>query len=402
MNALKNINGISQPDNVRSEGVVFFTIILAQFCGTSLWFAGNAIVNTLQEIHHWPTGSVGHLTTAVQAGFITGTFVVTLTGVADRISPVKLFFLSCTGGALCNSLSLLQESSFSLALVSRMATGFFLGGIYPVGMKIASDWRQKGLGDWLGALVGALVLGTALPHALRIHQLLNHPSSLLIAVSATAFLGGGALFFIVPDGPFRKKSSQFSFRHVKRIFSSASFRAPVFGYFGHMWELYTFWALVPWIVARYITKHALDSTSVSLLSFTVIAVGGFGCWAGGKLSVKTGSFPVARVALSISGLCCVISPFMWQVQPLVFFTFLTVWGTMVVADSPQFSALIAALAPAENRGTALTMTVCIGFAITIVSIQIVNYIGDHLNHDYLLLLLAPGPILGLFMSRKII
>ena len=374
--------------------------MFAQFCGTSIWFAGNAVVSTLQDQFLWPAGSTGHVTTAVQAGFITGTLLVTLTGLADRMSPSRLFFLSCCVGALCNSIPSVSPESFPITLISRFLTGISLGGIYPVGMKIAADWREQGLGDWLGALVGALVLGTALPHAMKSVAIISHPEVLLPVISAIAFAGGLTLYFFVPDGPFRKPSAQFRLADIARVIRIPTFRAPLLGYFGHMWELYTFWALVPWIIDRYLDNSQIADANASPFSFAVIAIGGAGCWAGGKLSLRSGSLTVARTALFLSAMCCILSPFLWQLPLPLFLGFMLLWGLMVVPDSPQFSALVAQTAPAEMRGTSLTFATCIGFAITIVSIQLLNVLCSVIPHDYLLCLLAPGPIAGLVAASK--
>jgi MFS family permease len=383
----------------RSPGVVIFTIVLAQFCGTSLWFAGNAVVRTLQITYAWPDGSAGHLTTAVQTGFILGTLAVALTGISDRMSPSWLFFISCFAGAFSNALAVFDLSSFGLAMTSRTLTGFCLGGIYPIGMKIASDWRKEGLGNWLGALVGALVLGTALPHALRLVSVLDKPAWLLISVSLCALTGGALLFAVVPDGPYRRRGAGFSSRHLKTVFRVPEFRASAFGYFGHMWELYAFWAFVPWIIIQYNEYHN-SALNVPFYSFLVIGAGAIGCWAGGRISIRTGSATVARTALFLSGLCCLFTPLLYDLSPALFLTFTLVWGLTVVADSPQFSALVAENASPEIRGTAITITVCIGFAITIVSIQLLNLAADIVPYRYLLLLLAPGPVFGLISGRK--
>src|SRR5688572_8220241 len=220
---------------------VFFIIILSQFCGTSLWFAGNAVLPQLQSLYHWEASALGYLTSAVQLGFIAGTLLFALTGITDKYSPSKIFFLSSGVAALCNAIVLLDSSSFGLVLISRGLTGFFLAGIYPVGMKIAADWNEKGLGHWLGALVGALVLGTAFPHGLQSFSQFVNPNVLIVAVSILAVAGGLLVYLFVEDGPYRKPSMRFSFSEIKIVFQSSAFRAPAFGYFGHMWELYAFW-----------------------------------------------------------------------------------------------------------------------------------------------------------------
>lgn len=379
---------------------VFFIIIFSQFCGTSLWFAGNAVLPQLQSLHHWQPSSLGYLTSAVQLGFIAGTLLFALTGITDKYSPSKIFFFSSLVAALSNVIVLLDTSSFGLVLISRGLTGFFLAGIYPVGMKIAADWNEQGLGHWLGALVGALVLGTAFPHGLKLFPQFVDPTVLIAAVSILAVAGGLLIFLFVKDGPYRKPSARFSFSEIKTVFQSSAFRSPAFGYFGHMWELYAFWAFVPWTVSYYYELHNTIDAYTALPSFLIIGAGALGCFVGGRLSFRYGSKWVAQIALISSGICCLISPWMWGIWPSPFFIYMLFWGFMAAADSPQFSALVAASAPASVRGSAITITICIGFAISIVTIQLLAFMQTVIAPEYLLLLLAPGPIVGVFLLNR--
>jgi predicted MFS family arabinose efflux permease len=379
---------------------VFYVLITSQFCGTSLWFAGNAILPQLQSLHQWQANAVGYLTSSVQLGFIIGTLFIATTGITDRFSPSRVFLFSSLTGGLCNVLSLIDISSFGLALASRFLTGICLAGIYPVGMKIAADWREQGLGHWLGALVGALVLGTSFPQVLKLFPGFVEPSVLSITVSAMAMTGGLLVWLLIPDGPFRKAALKFSFADVGRVFQQKSFRVAAFGYFGHMWELYAFWAFVPWVINTYNVSSG-NNFSVSLWSFVIIGIGALGCLFGGLLSQRLGSKRIATLALISSGVCCLLSIFIFQLPATVFFLFMIFWGFMVVADSPQFSALVAQHAPQQLRGSAITITTCIGFAITIFSIQLLNFLQYELSSQFLLIVLLPGPVLGVMaLTRK--
>ncbi|MFT7452415.1 MAG: MFS family permease, partial [Patescibacteria group bacterium] len=139
-------------------------IVIAQFCCTALWFAGNAVMGDLAINFNLPSSALGHLTSAVQFGFISGTLVFALLAIADRFSPSKVFGLCAFVGALFNLGAIHDGNTLWTLLSLRFMTGFCLAGIYPVGMKIAADYFEKGLGKSLGYLVGALVLGTAFPH----------------------------------------------------------------------------------------------------------------------------------------------------------------------------------------------------------------------------------------------
>ena len=250
-------------------------------------------------------------------------------------------------------------------------TGFFLAGIYPVGMKIAADYYEKGLGKSLGYLVGALVLGTAFPHLLKGFSGGLPWRLVLIITSTLATIGGGVMLLFIPDGPFRKASQGVDLSAFLKIFKNSKFRSAAFGYFGHMWELYTFWAFVPVMLTTYLAQNPTTVLNVSLWSFIIVGLGGLACVAGGYLSQIFGSKKIATAALLLSGICCLLSPLIfYTTSPILFLSFLIFWGLVVIADSPLFSTLVAKNAPAENKGTALTIVNSIGFAITIVSIQL--------------------------------
>lgn len=348
----------------------------------------------LQQAWQLPDGSLGYVTSAVQIGFIIGTLAFAILAIADRFSPRKVFFAcAIVGSAASLGVTLIPET-FEGLLLLRFLTGFFLAGIYPVGMKIATGWFADGLGRALGYLVGALVLGTALPHLLRALGADLPWEYVIVSVSALAATGGTIMLLFVPDGPHLPAPSPFNPGALKAAFNTPGFRASAFGYFGHMWELYAFWAFIPvWLTAYAIrTEATLD---IPLWSFIIIAIGFFGCAIGGFLSTRHGSAKVAGVQLTASGLCCLASPIAFMLSPPLALAFLLFWGMTVIGDSPQFSALNAATAPKAYVGSALTIANCIGFSITVVSIQLLSTLADLISPQYLFLALTPGPILGL-------
>ena len=378
-------------------------IVFAQFCCTSLWFAGNGVMDDLIQIFDLDPAAIGHLTSAVQFGFIIGTLGFAFLGIADRFSPSKVFFCSAIFGALFNLGMLAESNSAGSLLLLRFLTGFSLAGIYPVGMKIASDYFQEGLGKSLGLLVGALVLGTALPHLLMaVTGLQNFPwKSVLVSTSFLALLGGILIFLLVQDGPYRNPMLQKDFSAMLRVFKNPKFRAAAFGYFGHMWELYAFWAFVPVVLKVYSVLHPHSNFNIPLFSFFIIGSGGLACAVIGFLSQSWGTRKSAAGALLLSVACCILSPLIfWQTSETFFIIFLLFWGMVVVADSPLFSTLVAQHAPSEARGTALTVVNCIGFAITILSIELTGFLLEVLDPVYLFLFLAPGPLLGLLALLK--
>jgi len=370
-------------------------IVVSQFAGTSLWFAGNAVVGDLQQQWGLAGDAVGHAASAVQAGFILGTLAFAFLSIADRYSPRRVFFVCSVLAAAANLGIHLPGDGLTALLASRFLTGFFLAGIYPVGMRIAAGWYQRDLGHAIGLLVGALVLGTAFPHLLKAAGQRVPWEEITLAVSFVAASGGVLMLWLVPDGPHITTATRFDPRSLAVIFRSRAFRASAFGYFGHMWELYAFWAFVPVVLAAHAAAATGAGLNVPLWSFLIIGAGFIGCAVGGLVSLRAGSAPVAFAQLLTSGICCAVSPFMFHAPAPLFLAFMVVWGIAVVGDSPQFSTLNAHNAPKALVGSALTIANCIGFAITIVSIQLLNALSAAFDAAYLYLPLVLGPAFGL-------
>lgn len=385
-------------------------IVLSQFAGTSVWFAGNAILPALQSLYHFPDSMLSNITIAVQLGFISGTLLFALLTIADRFSPVKIFMLSALLAAAFNLFILFTDGNINSILGLRFLTGFFLAGVYPVGMKIAADWYASHLGKALGFLVGALVAGKALPHLLKGLGDVSMWKQVIIYTSCIAATGGIVVGWFVKNGPHRTKATGLSFSKLPGLFHRKDFKAAALGYFGHMWELYTFWAFVPLMLSWY---NAQEKTqlNVSLWSFLIIGIGAVSCVIGGYYSRKAGSVKVAFASLFGSGICCILSPLFFLLSPSLFVTALVLWGCLVIADSPQFSALVSHTADSSQKGTALTLVTSIGFAITIISIETMSYffMNDHppipwfkTNKEASFVIMALGPLFGLISMRSLL
>ncbi len=374
------------------------TIVGAQFACTSLWFAVNAVMPDLQREWGLPPSAVGTLSSAVQLGFVAGTLVFALAMVADRFPATRVFLACSLLGAAANAAMLLAQGSLAMLVVLRFAVGFLLAGIYPVGMKIAAAWFRERLGAVLGVLVGALVLGTALPHGLRAVAATGTPwQAVVLAVSLLAAAGGVATALLVLDRPL-PPGAPITPRALGAIWSDRRLRASVFGYFGHMGELYAFIVLAPAIAA----VRFAQAGAVSAAAFAAIAAGAVGCIAGGALVRRFGSARIAQAQLAASGACCLLAP-LALVAPLpLFVAWLLVWGATVSGDSPQFSALTGRNAPPAVVGSVLTFTNCIGFAISVASIELAVAAALRWPLGQVLPWLAIGPAFGLWMMRPLV
>jgi hypothetical protein len=260
-------------------------------------------------------------------------------------------------------------------------------------MKLAVRWSPRHAGSALGWLVGALTLGTALPFLVRGLGSAWEWRTVALTSSLLAALAGG-LVLALGDGPGPAPARRkVGLRGVGTAWRTPAYRSSAGGYWGHMWELYAVWSLVP-VLAAVALGDLTRPDRVAFASAAVIGLGAPGCVLAGWLSRRFGSARPAAAALATSGLMCLVAPLLPVLPATVALALLGVWGLTVVADSAQFAAMSAKACPPEAVGGALAFQNGVGFLLTVPAIQLAAAAWPHLG-PFTPWLLLPGPVIGL-------
>lgn len=380
----------------RALALLAATLVLCM----STWFSASAVIPQLRTEWSLSDSAAAWLTIAVQLGFVCGALVSSLLNLSDIVSPRHVIVGGAVGAATVNGLLVIAGSA-AAGIPLRFATGFFLAGVYPPAFKLISTWFKRGRGVALGILAGALVVGNAMPHL--VNGLGGLDWRLVIYVTSALTLAGGLLTQLaVKEGPFPFPRAIFDPSQAGRVFSNRGVRLASFGYFGHMWELFAMYA---WFLVFFsevlVVREAPVGSSAAYATFAVIAIGGLGSWVGGILGERWGRTRTTAAMMGISGSCAVLIGLLFGGPAWVVLLVSLVWGFTIVADSAQFSTMVTELSDQAYVGTALTLQLAGGFALTVATIWLIPFLEDAFGWRWAFAFLALGPVLGVVAMLRL-
>ncbi|MFJ8950822.1 nitrate/nitrite transporter [Streptomyces sp. NPDC102381] len=386
------------------SGVALAVVAVSTLLSMSVWFSASFVLPQLKEEWGLSPGSGALLTVAVQLGFVVGAVSSAMSGLADRVANRFLMCGGAVGAAVANLGVLLADGLWS-AVVLRLVTGFFLAAVYPPALKETATWFRAGRGKALGVMIGALTVGSALPHAVNAAGGVDW--HLVIAVTSLMGACGGVLALCLRwPGPYPFPRRRVTVGGALRSLRNRDVVLADLGYVGHMWELYAMWGTVASLLASVpvVEGSGRTDTLASTIAFVCIGVGAFGCLLGGVLGDLWGRASAARICLVCSGGAALLLAVGVDAMPSGLVIAVCVfWGFWVVADSAQFSALVTERADPDYVGGALSLQLALGYSTTAVTLWGVPVLVEHTSWRVALLVLVVGPVVGVVsMSRSIV
>ncbi|WP_435988457.1 MFS transporter [Sulfitobacter sp. SH24] len=376
-------------------------LIFAEIGAMSLWFVSNAIMPELTAGTNLEPWRIGLLSAAVQIGFVVGALGLAAFGIPDRFDPRRVFAIGATLAAISTAALAFAAPAGNTQIALRFATGLCLASVYPVGMQLAVSWTEKRRGLLVGLLVGALTLGSAMPHGLAL--LGGADWRFTVALASALALGAAGLILMMKLGPYYTRTPAFSVRDLTLAWTLRPVRLAFAGYLAHMWELYAFWAWIATALLVSFQERGIASAPdmARLATFIAISIGGIFCIPTGALADRFGKAKIAGATMGLSASFAFFTALSFHYSPELTVIFAILWGIFIIPDSALFSALVADAAPAGKSGSLMTLQTALGFLITVLTIQMAPILAASFSWPAALAIFGVGPLVGIEAMRRL-
>lgn len=395
----------------------FAALCVGQFLAHQTALSFSALIPILKD--EW------HLS-ASQTGLILGVFQLGQTGayvavgfLLDRLRSKPIMVISSAMVGVGDLLFALGARDFVSGFLLRLLAGALLGGLYLPALKhIAETTPRLQRGIATGIYVGVSVAAYAAP---LLYVGLLAPSigwrATMVAVGLAELLGAYVLARNVQDAPLpapAQERARFS-RYVGDVLANPAARSVIVAYTGHNWELFGMWGWMgPFMVASLTSRGNSPHAALvmgGMLAAAVIGLGGIvGAVAGGRLSDRLGRPRAAVLMLGASLPCSLAFGWLFHAPLALVMAVGLVYGTVVLADSPAYSASLMELVPPRSLGGAFSIQMLFGWAATVVAPVAFGAILDLLrarSQEPVLPwgaafgLMALGPLVGLLALRPL-
>lgn len=366
------------------------------------WFSATAVMPELVDAYSLRPAEAAWLTNGVQLGFVAGALISSLLSIGDIFRMTTLMSVAAFAAGAANATLLLELTAIE-AIFARFITGVALALVYPPAMKFIATWFQTGRGLAMGTMVGALTLGSALPHLIRALGASFDWRLVISASSVACILAALIFFFTLREGPHPFSRIRVDPRQIGKIIRDRPVMLANLGYFGHMWELYALWG---WILvygaAAFASGQYSSTSAASILAFAVIALGAPSSVIAGWIADRIGRCYTTALCMTISGTCALIIGFAFDGPIWLLVLIAAVWGLTVVGDSAQFSAAVTELSDQSLVGSALAFQMGVGFLITVFTVWLVPFLADTFGSwRWSFVVLAPGPAIGVWAMLRL-
>ena len=399
--------------NSRSWRAGFVALNLGQFLAHQTALSFSALMPILRN--EWTLS-------ASQAGLILGVFQLGQTAayvavgfLLDRLRSKPIMVFSAAMVGMGDLLFAWGARDFASGFLLRLLAGALLGGLYLPALKhIAETTPTLRRGLATGIYVGVSVAAYAAP-LLYIGILAPHYGwrTTMAGVGTLELLGALVIWGRVQDVPLPAPKAEGVSRYVGDVLANRRARGVIVAYTAHNWELFGMWGWIgPFMVASLTARGSAQADALlwgGTLAAVMIGAGGtIGAVAGGRLADRLGRTGAARLMLGASLPCSLVFGWLFSAPLALVATVGLIYGIVVLADSPSYSATLMEVVPPRSLGGAFSIQMLFGWSATIVAPVVVGGILDFAKMispeqtapwGIAFGILAVGPLVGLLALR---